>query len=327
MASSGRSARHVVAAAAALCALLPGVSGAQDRSAVSGRVVKPGGDSVVSVTGAWVTLHRVGSDRAEPLDSVRADGRGRYRFDFERTGDERAIYFVSASWGGIAYFTPPLMHSTVRGEEAEIAVFDTTSAAVPIGIRGHHIIVSAVAPDAMRTVTEVFELSNDSSVTRVSRAGTGGEVWSAILPRGARAFRVSQGDVPAAAVTFEGGRALVYAPLAPGLKQLAYSYSLPASSFPLRVPLAGPTQIFEVLLEDERGTATGANLEEKAPVALERRSFRRFLGDDVPANAVAVIDLPSAVRRTAVNSSYMVALTIAIGSAMVFALARALRRR
>jgi hypothetical protein len=294
---------------------------------VQGQVVRPGSTDMVPVPGVWVTLHRVGSDRAAPLDSMRADARGSYRFNFVRSGDERAIYFVSATYGGVAYFTPPLVHSTVRGSEAEIAVFDTTSAPVPIGIRGHHVIVSAVEPNATRSVTEVYELANDTSVTRVARTGPDGAVWTAILSEYATSFRVSQGDVPSAAVRFENGRVLVYAPIAPGLKQLSYSYSMPASRFPLRIPLAGPTQIFEILIEDEKGSVTGANLKEVAPVALERRTFRRFLGDDVPANAVAVIDLPRAAARRDVDARYLVGLTILIGGAMVFALARALRRR
>jgi hypothetical protein len=294
---------------------------------VEGQVVRPGSNDMIAVPGVWVTLHRVGSDRAAPMDSVRADARGRYRFDFVRSGDERAIYFVSATYGGIAYFTPPLAHSTVRGPEAEIAVFDTTSANVPISIRGHHVIVSAVEPSALRRVTEVFELANDSSVTRIAGAGDQGAVWSALLPPRATAFRVAQGDVPAAAVRVVAGRAMVYAPIAPGLKQLSYSYAIPAAAFPLRIPLAGPTQIFEVLLEEETGGVAGAKLKEIAPVALERRSFRRFLGDDVPGDAVAVIDLPPVKMGRALDPKFTIALATLIGGAMIFTLARALRRR
>lgn len=294
---------------------------------VVGQVVKPGTSSMLPVPNVWVTLHRVGSDRSAPLDSMRADGRGRYHFDFTRTGDRRAIYFVSASYGGVAYFTPTLAHPTVSGEEAEIAVFDTTSAMVPISVRGHHVVVSAVDASGQRNVTEVFELANDSSVTRVVSSGADGATWSAVLPPQASGFHVSHGDVPAAAVKFEGGRARVFAPIAPGLRQLAFSYSIAASAFPLRIPVTRETQILEVLVEEEKGTVSGAKLKERAPVALEQRSFRRFLADDVPANSVSVIDLPAAARNTAIGPRYMIALTIIIGGAMTFALARALRRR
>ena len=294
---------------------------------VAGQVVRPGKSDMLPVPNVWVTLHRVGSDRASPLDSIRADTQGRYAFDFARTGDENAIYFVSASYGGVAYFTPPLAHNTVRGEEAEIAVFDTTSARVPISTRGHHVIVSAVDASGMRTVTEVYELANDSSVTRVAPAGGDAAVWSAPFPVRASSFRVSQGDIPAQAVRFADGQANVYAPIAPGIKQFAFSYSLPASAFPLSIPIVRDTQILEVLIEEEKGTVSGAKLAEKAAVAVERRSFRRFLADDVPANSVSLIDLPAQGTRSQIDPRYMIALTVIIGGSMIFALARALRRR
>lgn len=294
---------------------------------VAGQVVRPGTKSMLPVPSVWVTLHRVGSDRAAPLDSVRADAQGRYAFDFTRTGDERALYFVSASYGGVAYFTPPLAHNVVRGAEAEIAVFDTTSGPVPISARGHHIIVSAVDASGTRTLTEVYELANDSSVTRVAPSRGEGAVWSAPFPAQASGFRVTQGDVPAAAFKFENGTASVYAPLAPGIKQLAFTYALPARAFPLSMPIVRDTQILEVLIEEEKGTVSGAKLAEQAPVAIERRSFRRFLADDVPASSVALIDLPAVEKEGAIDPRYMIALTIIIGGSMIFALARALRRR
>jgi len=294
---------------------------------VSGQVVRPGTSSMVPVPRVMVTLHRVGSDTAAPLDSTRADSQGRYKFKFTRFGDQHALYFVSASYGGIAYFTPPLAHSTVTGEEAEIAVFDTTSKPVTISSRGHHIVVSAVDANGMRNVTEVYELANDSSVTRIARDGAGGETWSADLPVQARDPHVAQGDIPAQAVRFAGGKALVVAPLAPGLKQIAFDYSIPASAFPLSIPIVSDTEVLEVLVEDEKGKVSGANLQEKDPVVLEKRTFRRFLAADVPANSVSVIDVPPVKTSTRVDPKFMVALSVVIGGTMLFALARALRRR
>lgn len=321
-----------------LLLLLAGVASAQDFEApadtghvltgpqrVAGKVVRPGLDSMVAVPRVLVTLHRVGEDTAAPVDSVIADNEGRYEFRFTRTGDPQAIYFVSAAYGGITYFTPPLVHSTVVGDEAEIAVFDTTSAHVPISTRGHHLIISAAGTSSLRTITEVFEIANDSSVTRVARDG-GPAVWSTPVHPRATQFAVTQGDIPARAVRLENGVANVYAPLAPGLKQFAISYSLPASVFPLRFTVAKPTQVLEVLIEEEEGTVSGAKLKEVAPVSLERRSFRRFLADDVPANESSVITLP-ATGKTNVDKAFVIGVTLTVGGAMAVALARTLRQR
>ncbi len=110
------------------------------------------------VSGAWVVLHRVGPDRAGPLDSVRSDSRGRYSFSYFRTGSEDAIYFVSASHDGIAYFTPPLSEGKVSGDDGDIAVFDTTSHRIPMSLRGHHVVVSAADANARRSIVEVYDL-------------------------------------------------------------------------------------------------------------------------------------------------------------------------
>src|SRR5690606_25529189 len=136
-------------------------------------VTRPGRDGApVAVPGVWVVLHRVGVDAANPIDSMRTRGDGSYAFSYRATGDTNAVYFASATRGGIAYFTPPTREQRVRGGTADLQVFDTTSAPVPIAIRGRHIIVTA--PDTaatLRTVIEVYELSNDSLLTRVAGDG------------------------------------------------------------------------------------------------------------------------------------------------------------
>jgi hypothetical protein len=302
------------------------VCGAQEGSSVAGRVVKPGGDSVVAVADAWVTLHRVGTDHAGPVDSTHTNGSGHYTFRYKRTGASDAIYFVSSSHDGVAYFSHPLNAGDESGDDGEIVVFDTTSRHVPMTIRGRHLIVSRAAADGLRTVTEVFELSNDTSVTRIApNESDAGAVWSSGLPSGAGTPVVADGDIPAAAVRFANSRALVYAPFAPGMKQLAFHYDLPADAFPLKIPFEHGTVVFEVLVEDPTGTATGAKLAAVAPVAIEGHEFHRYLASDVPANSVAVISVPEVKQPPALL--FVAGLTLLIGGAMTVTLARALRRR
>jgi hypothetical protein len=296
---------------------------------VSGRIVRPGLRQLEPVSGVWVVLHRVGPDRAGPLDSLRSDSRGRYSFTYARTGSEDAVYFVSASHDGIAYFTPPLTAANVSGDDGEITVFDTTSGHVPMSIRGHHVVVSAADANARRSVVEVYDLSNDGSVTRVATGDSpANATWQTHILPVATDFKVSQGDVSAAAVSYANGVVSVFAPLAPGLKQLSFSYSVPAKSFPLKLPLEKETGIYEIMVEEKGGSVTGPHLREVDPVTVDERNFRRFLASDMPENSVAVIDLPPPPPgRPTIDPRYLVALTLVIGGSMVLALARALRRR
>lgn len=280
------------------------------------------------VSGAWVVLHRVGPDRAGPLDSVQSDARGRYSFKYARTGSVDAIYFVSASHDGIAYFTPPLAEGRVSGDDGEITVFDTTSGHVPLSLRGHHVVVSSADANALRSVVEVYDLSNDSSVTRVAAGESPtGATWQTHISPAATNFKVSQGDISDQAVTFADGVVRVFAPLAPGIKQLSFSYSLPAKSFPLKLPLEKETGIYEILIEDKTGKVSGPHLREVDPVTVDERNYRRFLASDMPENSLAVIDLPPPPSTRTVDRRYLLAITLVIGGSMVVALAQALRRR
>lgn len=289
-------------------------------------MVRPAGDGVVPVTSALVTLHRVGKDAAGPVDSIRTGRDGTYTFTFRRTGARGAVYFASSSYGGVAYFTSPFVADTIAGDDAEITVFDTTSRPVPITVRGRHLIVASPNAHGERLVTEVFDLSNDSSVTRTaSGTADAAAVWTTSLPVAASAPKVGQGDVPAGGVTFRKGRALMFAPFGPGLRQLVITYTLPPTAFPLSTSAERANSVYEVLTEEPAATVSGAKLAEVQPVRVEGRSFRRFLASDVPLNAVATITVPEV--REPVNAWFLVGLTFVIGGAMLGALAWSVRRR
>ena len=294
-------------------------AGAQTRR-VTGRVLRPAADSMQGVLGAWVVLHRVGSDGSGPVDSVRTGRDGAFSIRYAPRGESEAIYFVSATHDGIAYFSPPL--DTARAvDDAELAVFDTTSAPVPIHVRGRHVVVAAPLEDGTREVVEVYELANDSSVTRVAAGEV--PVWAAVLPAGASNIRVGESDLSEDAIRTDGGRVRVYAPLAPGIKQLSYAYRLSAGTFPVSLPLEGPIDVLEVLLEEPNATTTAPGLERVDPVAFESRTFNRFLAQGVASGAVLRIDVGSALpggRRT-----WIVAVVVAVAAAMALVLIRMTR--
>ena len=175
---------------------------------------------------------------------------------------------------------------------------------------------------------EVYDLSNDSSVTRIATSDRAeNATWQVHLTPGATDFQVSQGDIAAAAVSFSNGVLNVFAPIAPGIKQLSFSYSLPAKAFPLKLPLEKATGIYEIMIEEKAGSVTGPHLREVDPVTVDEHDFRRFLASDMPENSVAVIDLPAPPPSRAIDPRYLVAITLVLGGSMVVALAQALRRR
>ena len=304
----------------------PGVHGVPPGEArsVSGRVVRGGATDAPAVTGAWVVLHRVGSDHAAPLDSMRTDARGGYHFRYRTSGDPRAVYFVSSTYAGIAYFTAPLRTAAVHGDDAALVLHDTTSAAVPIRVRARHVVLSAPGVNAVRSVVEVFELSNDSSVTRVA-AGDTGVVWESRLVEGARNAQVGAADFSAGAVRFDAGRVRLAAPFAPGLKQFSFSYELPKGA-EYRLPVAAPAELVEVLIEDGLGRAEGGGLIAAGPTTVSGRTFARFLGQDVRGGAVITMRAPTDGSGSG-NRMRVLAIVAALGAVLLIGLARVLMRR
>ena len=85
------------------------------------------------VNGDRVVLHRVGSDRAGPIiDSTRTVRDGS-QHPVHAEWSRRRDLLRPATHDGIAYFSPPL-DTGRRVDDAELAVFDTTSAPVPIHV-------------------------------------------------------------------------------------------------------------------------------------------------------------------------------------------------
>ena len=272
-----------------------------------------------------VVLHRVGPDHAGPLDSTRTDPRGRYAFRFVTSGSPDAVYFVSASFDGIAYFSVPLREPVTTGDDAAITVFDTTSGDVPIHVVGHHVILGSPDPQGQRQAVEVFELGNDSSVTRVS-GGTARPVWTGLLPNGVRDVKVNPtGEIAPTAVSFADGRVRLYAPISPGIRQLSYAYQVPRGALPLTIPIDEPTNVLEVLLEEPNATVAGAPIAEVAPTSTGGRSFRRFLGQNVPAGPVLRVDVPFSLGDA--RSRFMLGVAVTCGLAMLAAMIVAFARR
>ena len=309
--------------------VLAAQGGAEPRSppvpaTVRGRVVIPVGEQPTPVGGVFVTLHRVGPDAAGALDSVRSAPDGRFVLPYSRFGSDEAVYFAAVVYRGIAYFSPPLTSPRTPEEDGMIIVFDTTAARVTFGVQGHHIIVARPGPGGSRKVVEVYELSNDTTVTVVGKDSLTA-VWSSALPKGISDFAAGQGDVAAAALVERDGRVVMLAPFNPGLKQLSYSYTAPAGAFPLERTLEAGTGVLEVLLEEEAAQVRGASLRSQGTVTTQGRTFKRFLGNGAPKGEQLRIDVPVVTAST--RKRVLIGLAAVMALVMAAALARALSRR
>ena len=343
-------ARFIARVAIALAALVSGVTAqAQESRTVTGRVVRPvfeplpaagaprnpvepnppapvaDSTGLAVVPNVMVILHRVGKDSQAPLDSMRTSKDGTYTFRYKTSGSSEAVYFTSVTWGGIAYFTSPFRTSAVTGADAEITVFDTTTKTFPLTISGRHLIISAVDTTNHRTVIEVFELSNDSIKTLTSGADSAGTpTWSVSVPNIARDLKPGEGEISTDAFAQSNGRVAIYSAIAPGVKQVSFSYRLPSEAFPLSFPVEHGAVVLEVLLEEPLGTVTGGGLVVADPQSIENRTFRRFLAQDVKDGTVIEIKLPS--KPGVGRNIYIAGLLGTIGVIMLLILLRAMQR-
>ena len=286
-------------------------------STVEGRVMRPAITGEVPVAGVVVTIHRVGTDSSGPIDSVRTDARGAYRFAYRRWGSPDAIYFAAALYRGIAYFSSPFRGAAVRGDDAEIVVFDTTTQPVRFTVQGHHLVIGAPRPTGLRDVVEVYEISNDTVVTAVGRDSLTA-VWSAPVPRGLTGFTAAAGDVSASALRLRDGRVELLAPFAPGVKQISFTYALDASAFPLEITLDRPNALLEVLLEEIGAQVRSSSLRSQGNATTQGRTFKRFLAQNAPEGERVRIEVPS--TAAAARSTVVIWLLVALALAMVVAL-------
>ncbi len=291
---------------------------------VDGRVARGTRRDLVPVTHQWVVLHRVGPDRAGPLDSTRTDGAGHYQMRYHASGSPDALYFASTSYGGVTYFTAPLRSTVVRGDDGLITVFDTTSGPVQLALGGRHLIIGAPQANGRRPVGEVYDIKNDSTVTLVARDSLTPS-WTAHLPAAAVDFQVNaNGELGAGAVLHTGSTVGMLAPISPGIRQVAFTYELPSDAFPLHIPVERTTGVFEILLQEPAATIAGVPMHEGPPVSTDGRVFRRYLGKDVPASSVLTIDVPHLIgpERQKVYLGVGIAVVVAMLAALLFAMRR-----
>jgi hypothetical protein len=161
-------------------------------------------------------------------------------------------------------------------------------------------------------------------VTVVARNGTV-PVWSTHIPAQAVNFELNvRGDLTNDAITRSGSTVGVLVPISPGIRQVAFTYELPQKAFPLTMPLERATGVFEVLVQEPAARILGIPMRETAAQAVEGRTFRRFLAQDLAATAVVRVDMPRLIG--AAREKVYIGVATAMLAAMAAALVLTARR-
>jgi hypothetical protein len=304
---------HGLLRATLVLSLLPAALAAQGFR-VTGRVVHVGDADSTPVAGVWAVLHQVTMTGGGPVDSIRTDRGGRYQVRVTKR-DSTAVYIVSVSYAGIAYFTRPLhaLQGASGGAAETLAVYDTSSTSPPLQIAQRHIIVRRPEPDGSRHVLELLVLRNLGTRTRIS-PDTARPVWQGALPQGALQLEVGESDVSSEAVYRRGDSLAVAAPVPPGDKQVVVSYVLPRSSRRFDLILDQPVARFNVLVEDTTATLQGDALDRMGSQSIEGTNFVRFARNDVGVGAHVVV----AFSRSAAGLASWWWLVVGLAAAAMF---------
>jgi hypothetical protein len=281
-----------------------------------------GGDTI-PLANAWVVLHKVTRETGGPVDSVRSDARGRYRIEL-RNPDSASVYVVSAWYDSLAYFSLPL---NVTGRPAvhveDIVTFRTSVNGPPIRLARRLATVAAAREDGTREILEILELENTGLTTRITTDTV--PTWAVRVPERAVQFRGGQGDISPEAMVFRNDSVLVLGPIPPGpVKQLSYSYSLPAGTRALVIPIDQPTAEFNLLVEDTAAVVTAPKLESLGVNELEQRRFAAYRAGPLAPGDRVEIQLPASGFRAQTLLPYVIAV---LAAGMVIALVWALRKR
>ncbi len=290
---------------------------AQAPVTAAGHVVRFTEEDTVGVPGLRVVLHRVGRAVQGPIDSTLAGPGGAFRFRW--TPDTSAVYLLSANFAGIEYFSSPLIARSSAPDTGLVLVVSDTSSSAPLVVASRHIVVSKPGKDGTRSTLEIVVLSNPGTTTRVASDSTR-PTWSARLPRGALGFSPGNGDVSAEALVSRGDSVMLFAPVAPGEKQLVYTYELPASPGVVRLPLGDSVGVLNVLLEEREIVVSGGRIERADSQAIEGRTFQQWVGPMAPGVTIAMAFGGNSTRWL------LPALVGLVGVTLLVVAARALRR-
>jgi hypothetical protein len=227
------------------------------------------------VPGARVLLHRIGRSAQGPVDSARTDRAGRFRFRFP--ADTGSVYLVSATYGGIEYFSPPVHLNPERPDTALQVVVSDTSTTQPIELEARHIVIAGPKRDGTRAVLDLLVLRNPGDRTRIATDSLH-PAWEGPLPKGSTGLDVGEGDYSAAAVQRRDDRIAFLAPIGPGEKQVVVDYVLPANVHEFVLPMEQPVRLVNLLLEERDARVLTPGLQPADSEVIQGKTYHRWSG-------------------------------------------------
>ncbi|MDZ4675426.1 MAG: hypothetical protein SGI84_13290 [Gemmatimonadota bacterium] len=246
---------------------------AQVPATVLGRVVRFAGPDTLPIPGAGVVLHRIGDADQGPLDSLRADPQGRFRFQFR--ADSSALYLLSATHHGITYFSSPVAREPATRTDDILLIVSDTSSTAAVRIAARSVILGGPEASGDRPVVEVIEFANRGRETRVAVDSL--PTIAVALARGGQGFTIEDSDLSPDALMIRGDSLLVFAPLAPGARMVVLQYRLPAGVRRLELPAGLSVDTMQILLEPGSAELT-ATLPVAGEEMLEGRIYQRWMG-------------------------------------------------
>lgn len=313
------SSRSLLTALGIILLGLPSLA-AQGRAA--GRVVRLVAGDTLPVGGIPVALHRVGRAAQGPIDTVRADARGRFGFRF--APDSAAAYLLSVRYHGIEYFSQPIARNPALPDTALVIIVADTSSTVAVTTGERTLLISRPDESGTRAVVDWLVLENRGERTRVA-PDSSRPSWSAPLPPEAQNVELADARLSQFspdALEFRGDSVLVFAPLSPGEKELVLQYRIPGSLRRFSVPAAEGTDSLFVLLEDPRARVASPSLAIADTQRLEGRLFRRFAGR---TGGVAAIEI--SFPAAPVSPGVVLAVLVTLSGLAFAALAALLLKR
>ena len=124
------------------------------------------------------------------------------------------------------------------------------------------------------------------------------------------------GDISPAMTKIDKSEIKVFSPISPGLRQIAFSYTLGPDEFPLIMQVVDSASVFEMLVQEQAAAIDGGGFTEVQAVLQDGLQFRRFLAQNVPARATIRIQAPKSVGRL---GSKVIRTVVVVASAVMLA--------